>query len=467
MLHLHDTATRERRPFTPLEPGRVTMYLCGATVQGAPHIGHLRSALIFDVLSRWLRAQGLDVVLCRNVTDIDDKILHTAVHEGRPWWAVAAHYEREFTWAYTALGMAPPTVEPRATGHITQMVTLIERLIERGHAYASAGDVYFDVRSLPEYGSLSGMRVDDVAPAADSDHLDRKRDPRDFALWKSALPGDPSWPTPWGPGRPGWHIECSAMATTYLGPGFDIHGGGLDLMFPHHENELAQSRAAGDDFAQFWLHNAWVTTAGEKMSKSLGNSLQVREVLKRVRGVELRWYLTSAHYRSNLEYSEEALQESAASFRRIEAFVQRAEELLGEVAVDMSAIPDAFTAAMDDDLSTPAALAVLHEEVTAGNRHHADRDLTALRVSAMRVRSMLDVLGCDPLARAWGQTSGTDERMHQALDVLVQEALAGRAAARAAKDFTTADAIRDRLRLAGIEVEDTADGVRWTLGEGA
>ena len=464
MLHLHDTATRDRRPFVPLEPGRVTMYLCGATVQGAPHIGHLRSALIFDVLSRWLRAQGLDVILCRNVTDIDDKILHTAKHEERPWWAVAAHYEREFTWAYTSLGMAPPTVEPRATGHITQMITLIERLIERGHAYSSGGDVYFDVRSLPDYGSLSGMRLDDVAPATDSDHLDRKRDPRDFALWKSALPGDPSWPTPWGPGRPGWHIECSAMATTYLGPRFDIHGGGLDLMFPHHENELAQSRAAGDDFAQFWLHNAWVTTAGEKMSKSLGNSLQVREVLKRVRGIELRWYLTSAHYRSNLEYSEDALQESAASFRRVEAFVQRAQELLGDITVDAATLPPAFAAAMDDDLSTPAALAVLHDEVTAGNRHHADRDLAALRVSATRVRSMLDVLGCDP--GAWGSSAGVGERTHQALDVLVQEALAARTAAREARDFATADAIRERLRTAGIEVEDTADGARWTLGEG-
>ena len=306
-LHLYDTATRSTRAFVPLVPGEVSMYLCGATVQGRPHVGHLRAGLVFDVLTRWLRASGLRVTLCRNVTDIDDKILARAIEEGRPWWAVAAHYERAFTDAYTALGVLPPTIEPRATGHVTQMVQLMQRLIERGHAYAVDGDVYFDVRSFADYGALSGQRPDDMEPAADSEFTSRKHDPRDFALWKGSKPGEPSWPTPWGDGRPGWHLECSAMATAYLGSTFDIHGGGLDLRFPHHENELAQSRAAGDGFAQYWLHNAWVTQAGEKMSKSLGNTMVVDEVLQRVRGIELRWYLVSAHYRSNIEFSDDAL----------------------------------------------------------------------------------------------------------------------------------------------------------------
>lgn len=455
-LHLYDSASRSLREFVPLEPGKVSMYLCGATVQAAPHIGHIRSALCFDVLSRWLSHNGYAVTFCRNVTDIDDKILHTAVHEERPWWAVATHYEREFTFAYDSLGMQRPTVEPRATGHVPEMIVLMQRLIDRGHAYASGGDVYFDVKSLPGYGSLSGMKLDEVSAPADSDHLDRKRDARDFALWKTAKPGDPSWDTPWGAGRPGWHLECSAMATKYLGSAFDIHGGGLDLVFPHHENELAQSRAAGDDFANFWLHNAWVTMSGEKMSKSLGNSLKVRSVLERVRGIELRWYLASAHYRSNLEFSEEAMQESAAGFRRIENFVLRAVEKQGITDFEPAALPEAFINAMNDDLGVPAAIAVIHEHVSAGNR--GDNTLNV-------VRKMLHILGVDPLNAQWKSATGNDDRLHHALDVMVQEAFEARAAARANKDWKAADAIRDRLRSAGIEIEDTADGTRWSLME--
>ncbi|MDA2985363.1 MAG: cysteine--tRNA ligase, partial [Actinomycetota bacterium] len=265
-LHLYNTATREVAPFTPIEKGQVGIYLCGATVQGEPHIGHIRSGVNFDILRRWLIASGNKVTFIRNVTDIDDKILHKAVHENEPWWAVAMKYERAFTDAYRALNVIDPTYEPRATGHITQMIELMELLVERGFAYAPGnGDLYLEVRKLPSYLTLSNQKLDDLLPAADADEK-FKKDPRDFALWKSAKPNDPSWPTPWGPGRPGWHLECSAMAHQYLGDEFDIHGGGMDLIFPHHENEIAQSEAAGYKFARLWMHNAWVTTAGEKMS---------------------------------------------------------------------------------------------------------------------------------------------------------------------------------------------------------
>ena len=462
-MRLYDTSTRSVRDFTPLVPGEVSMYVCGATVQSSPHVGHIRSGVAFDVLGRWFRVQGLKVTLVRNVTDIDDKILAKEGTENRPWWAVAAHYEREFQLAYNILGCTPPTVEPRATGHITQMVELMEQLIERGHAYAVDGDVYFDVRSFPEYGALSGQRIDDLQAAADSATDSRKRDPRDFALWKAAKPGEPTWPTPWGAGRPGWHLECSAMARAYLGSHFDIHGGGLDLVFPHHENEVAQSKAAGDEFAAFWLHNAWVTTAGEKMSKSLGNFLQVTEVVKRVRPIELRWYLVSAHYRSNLEFSDSALQESAVAFGRIENFVIRAQESAGEATGGN--IPAAFVAAMNDDLNVPAALAVLHEAVTAGNTLLANgAKANELRSAAADVRAMLDVLGTDPLDVMWSAISAeSDTQMSNIVSALVERQIAARTQAKAEKNFAAADAIRDELRAIGVVLEDGADGVRWSV----
>ena len=465
-LRLHDTATRSTRDFVPLEPGRVSIYVCGATVQAAPHIGHIRSGVSFDVLVRWLRRSGYDVTFVRNVTDIDDKILAKAAEEGRPWWAVAAHYERAFSEAYRILGCLPPTIEPRATGHVPAMIALMRRLIDSGHAYASDGDVYFDVLSFPEYGALSGQRVSEMQPAGDADPNARKRDPRDFAMWKGNHGEGPGWETPWGVGRPGWHLECSAMAGMYLGPTFDIHGGGLDLIFPHHENETAQSRAAGDGFARYWLHNAWVTTSGEKMSKSLGNSLLVTEVVKRVRPVELRFYLAAAHYRSHIEFSEEALADAAAGYRRLEGFVRRAAERIdaaGTVAADAD-LPTAFVAALDDDLGVPAALAVIHETVSEGNRllaatTGASAGLVGLWSS---VRGMLDVLGVDPLDPQWAQGGGSD-RAQVALDALVGERLAARQAARAARDFVAADAVRDSLKAAGIVIEDTPSGPRWSL----
>ena len=463
-MRLYDTATRAVREFTPLVDGKVSMYVCGATVQSAPHVGHIRSGVAFDVLARWLRTSGYEVTLVRNVTDIDDKILAKESVENRPWWAVAAHYEREFQKAYEILGCTPPTVEPRATGHITQMIELMQTLIERGHAYAADGDVYFDVRSFADYGKLSGQKIDDLLPAGDSEGESRKKDSRDFALWKSVKPGEPSWPTPWGNGRPGWHIECSAMAQAYLGDAFDIHGGGLDLVFPHHENEVAQSKAAGQDFANFWLHNAWVTTAGEKMSKSLGNSLVVTEVAKRVRPIELRWYLASAHYRSNLEFSDSALQESAVAFQRIENFVERAAAIVGDVEVNYSAINSDFATAMNEDLNVPAALAVLHEVVGDGNSLLGKKaDAAALTGCLTSVRQMLDVLGVDPLSPTWADDSKNAQQLESALDYFVQQSIAVRNAAKENKNFEAADAIRDSLRNAGIALEDTSDGVRWNL----
>jgi cysteinyl-tRNA synthetase len=468
-LRLHDTATRSTRDFVPLEPGRVSIYVCGATVQAAPHIGHIRSGVSFDILGRWLAASGYDVTFLRNVTDIDDKILAKAVEEGRPWWAVAAHYERSFAEAYAILGCLTPTLEPRATGHVPAMITLMQRLIDSGHAYASDGDVYFDVASFPEYGALSGQRISEMLAAEDADPDARKRDPRDFALWKGTRDDGPGWETPWGVGRPGWHLECSAMAGMYLGSSFDIHGGGLDLVFPHHENEIAQSRAVGDGFAQYWMHNAWVTTAGEKMSKSLGNSLLVTEVVKRVRPVELRFYLGSAHYRSHIEFSEGALADAAAGYRRLEGFVTRAVERLGATAVtgagEVNDLPGPFVEAMDDDLGVPAALAVIHETVSEGNRlladsHSSDEELAGVLGS---VRRMLDVLGVDPLAPQWAGDPGGADAAHAALDALINERLAARQAAREARDFAAADAVRDSLRAAGVLIEDTPAGPRWSL----
>jgi cysteinyl-tRNA synthetase len=457
-LNLYNTADRAVSKFVPLNPGKVGIYLCGATVQAPPHIGHIRSGVNFDILRRWLTAIGYDVTFVRNVTDIDDKILHKAVHEEIPWWAVAMKYERAFTDAYAALNVLPPSYEPRATGHITQMIQLMEKLIANGSAYAPGnGDVYLEVRKLKSYLTLSNQKLDDLQSADDAD-LTYKKDPRDFALWKAAKPGDPSWPTPWGDGRPGWHLECSAMAHAYLGEAFDIHGGGLDLIFPHHENEIAQSESAGWAFANIWMHNAWVTTSGEKMSKSLGNSLQVMEILKKVRGIELRWYLGSAHYRSMLEFSFEALEESSVNFRRIEGFLHRAKEILkAEIKPSISA---QFATAMNNDLAVPQALADISELVRIGNTAITENDLAALQKSASEVRGALEILGCDPFDLIFANSSSAKSEV---LDGLISLALEQRNAARARKDFAASDAIRDSLTALGITIEDTPTGSRWTV----
>jgi cysteinyl-tRNA synthetase len=458
-LRLYDTASRKVAEFEPIVAGQASIYLCGATVQASPHVGHIRSGINFDILRRWLIASGYKVTFIRNVTDIDDKIIHNAGHEDMPWWALAMKYERSFSDAYRALNVMAPTYEPRATGHITQMIELIEKLIANGSAYAPGnGDVYLEVRKLKSYLTLSNQKLDDLLISKDGEEK-FKRDPRDFALWKGAKEGEPSWPTPWGDGRPGWHIECSAMAHAYLGETFDIHGGGLDLIFPHHENEIAQSEAAGYKFARLWMHNAWVTTSGEKMSKSLGNSLKVDEVLKRVRGIELRWYLSSAHYRSMLEFSFEALDEAAVSFKRIENFLNRAKELLG-ITPEIE-ISQELSDALNDDLAVPQVLAQISEWLKLGNSALSASDKAQVARYASYIRAALSIIGTDPFDSAYSSSSSAD--LTGAVDGLISLLLEQRSAARARKDFAAADQIRDQIIAMGISIEDRADGVRWSI----
>jgi cysteinyl-tRNA synthetase len=463
-FRLYDTATRAVRDFKPVVPDQVSIYHCGLTVQASPHLGHIRKEVVFDVLRRWLTWCGYEVTVIANLTDIDDKILIKSAEAGVPWYAHAYHFERELHEAYEALGCLPPTYEPRATGHVPEMIEMITELIKRGHAYPAddgSGDVYFDVLSWPDYGALSRQKVDEMEPATDSDSHG-KRDPRDFALWKGhkeAEPDTASWDTPWGRGRPGWHLECSAMAGKYLGDEFDIHGGGLDLRFPHHENELAQSRAAGQQFARYWMHNALVTAAGEKMSKSLGTGALVSEVIKRFPARAVRLYLLQPHYRSVIEYSDGAVTESVTALERIDNFVRRASEVVGRTT---ERVPAEFIAAMNDDLGTPAAVAVLHNAVREGNLalDTGNQDSAAERLG--EVIGMLAILGLDAGSQAWEQP-GVDQRLAAVVDGLIAELLKQREAARQRKDFASADAIRDSLAEVGIEVSDTPQGPRWKL----
>ena len=527
-LRLYDSAARAVVPLAPtVTPGTVAIYLCGATVQGSPHIGHMRSAIVFDVLRRWLERCGQRVSLIRNVTDIDDKILakSAAATPPEPWWAWAQRHEREFDAAYRALGVAAPTYEPRATGHIPEMLDLVRRLLDAGHAYrGESGNVYFDVASLPDYGSLTHQRLEDLATTEDETQIDAaveadKRDPRDFALWKAAKPGEPAdaaWDAPWGRGRPGWHLECSAMSRRYLGDAFDIHGGGIDLRFPHHENEQAQSHGAGWGFARHWVHNAWVTVKGEKMSKSLGNSLTVAELLRIYDPAVLRLALGTVHYRSTVEFSDETLADAAALWERLSGAVVRAREAVdgargpggpdaggpdgadgarpggaagvgpggpaspdgaaGAVdapaeAVRARALPAEYVAAMDDDLGLAGAMAVVHATLKRLNTELAAPapDAGAVAGAALDLRAQLDVLGLDPLARPWRDRvlgagpGGTGGAATAALDRLVSALLDERAAARAVKDWARADALRERLAAAGVVVEDGASTARWHL----
>jgi len=471
-VQLYDTKAQALRDFVPLDPSNVTIYVCGPTVQSGPHIGHLRGALSFDILRRWLTHRYGRVTFVRNVTDIDDKVLGNAT-DGEPWWALAYRMELEFTRAYTAIGILPPTYEPRATASIPQMQELIERLISTGHAYAAAegtdaeGDVYFDVRSWADYGSLTNQSLDAMEPAADADPRG-KRDPRDFALWKGAKADEPAsatWASPWGAGRPGWHIECSAMSRRYLGPEFDIHGGGLDLRFPHHENELAQSTAAGDGFARYWVHNGLVTVGAQKMSKSLFNFVLAEDLLRERDPLVVRYALAAAHYRSSLDITTSTFDEAEAALERVRTFLERAIRTLRgtqDVRLD-AAVPAAFAAALDDDLGVPQALAVLHETVRDGNTalDAGDRE-AALRAFA-DVAVMSGVLGIDPLDPHWRSTDASAEA--SALDALVQTMIAQRADARAAKDWAAADRIRDAIAAAGIALEDGPDGTHWSVAD--
>ncbi|MEY9962829.1 cysteinyl-tRNA synthetase [Streptacidiphilus sp. MAP12-16] len=459
-IRLYDTSASQVRDFVPLVPGCVSIYLCGATVQAAPHIGHIRSGLNFDIMRRWFAYRGYDVTFVRNVTDIDDKIIAKSRETGRPWWQIGYANERAFNDGYTALGCLPPTGEPRATGHIPEMIEMMRELIARGNGYAVDGNVYFSVTSYPDYLALSHQELENLRQP-EGEGETGKRDQRDFAMWKSVKPGEPSWETPWGRGRPGWHLECSAMAHKYLGPAFDIHGGGRDLIFPHHENEIAQSKAFGDDFASFWVHNAWVTLSGEKMSKSLGNSVLVSEMVQKWRPIVLRYYLGTPHYRSMIEYSEEALREAEVGFARIEGFAQRVTEQHGLVE-PAPQVPPAFAEAMDDDFGVPQALAIVHTAVRQGNAALAADDKENAVARLAEVRAMLGVLGLDPLDAMWaGPVQGED--LHGVVDALVKVVLEQRQAARERKDYATSDAIRDRLSQAGLTIEDRADGSRWTL----
>ncbi|MCT9002905.1 cysteine--tRNA ligase [Microbacterium memoriense] len=469
-VRLYDTQAQALRDFAPLNPANVTMYVCGPTVQSGPGIHHLRAALAFDLLRRWLVRRYGRVTFVRNVTDIDDKVLANAT-DAEPWWALAYRMEQEFSGAYAAIGILPPTYEPRATASIPQMIEMIDRLIAAGHAYPSAGsgnggagDVYFDVRSWPAYGALTHQSIDAMEPAPDADPRG-KRDPRDFALWKGAKEGEPAdavWESPWGAGRPGWHIECSAMSRRYLGAEFDIHGGGLDLRFPHHENELAQSAAAGDGFARYWVHNGLVTVGDQKMSKSLGNYRLAREVLAERDPLVVRYALGAAHYRSNLDLTPASFDEAEAALGRIRTFQQRAKRMLGTASwLTAAGLPTAFAEALDDDLGVPQALAVIHETVRAGNAalDAGDRDLAAR--ASVEVARMTGILGLNPDDPQWrAADAGADAA---ALDRLIQTMITQRADARATKDWAGADRIRDALTAAGITLEDTPDGTHWSI----
>ncbi|MBO3142071.1 cysteine--tRNA ligase [Dermatophilus congolensis] len=484
-LRLYDTATRTQRDFVPLTPGKVGIYICGLTTQGTPHIGHLRFAVAFDILRRWLAwGHGYDVTLVRNVTDIDDKILRKSAENDRPWWAWSYAHERETSDALRTLGVIDATYEPRATGHIPEMVELMERLIELGHAYPAedgSGDVYFDVRSYPEYGALTRQKVEDMSAAEDADPRG-KRDPRDFALWKGFKQGEPetaSWPTPYGRGRPGWHLECSAMARKYLGDAFDIHGGGVDLRFPHHENEQAQSRAAGYGFAQYWMHNGWLTAGGEKMSKSLGNGMTIAQITTQAAPLAVRYYLGASQYRSTIEYYPTSLEEAASAAERITGFLNRCIETIPELEAtalvlrtgvdihtpDHLAVPDAFAAAMNDDLNVPGALAVVHDTLRAGNVALDKGDTAAAHQAAIAVGTMTTILGINPLDSQWDKSGSSEQHVMDVLDGLIRAQLQARATARKNKDFATADAIRDTLTSLGVVVEDTPSGARWTLAK--
>lgn len=518
-LNLYDTASHQVSHFVPLKPGEVGIYVCGATVQSSPHIGHIRAAVAFDIVRRWFLKLGYKVTFVRNVTDIDDKILVKAAAAGQRWWARAYYYEREFTEAYNTLGVLPPTVEPRATGHMSDMIDLIQRILDNGHGYVvtdadgkPTGNVYFDVASWPHYGELTHQKqtseVDEAAAVADrmgpsvdatgadkynpvdpADASPDKHDPRDFALWKAPKDTDPEdarWSTPFGVGRPGWHIECSAMSHRYLGDGFDIHGGGLDLRFPHHENEMAQTRAAGYPSAARWMHSAWVTAKGEKMSKSLGTGLSVPSVLAEHSAWVVRYALGSVQYRSMLEWSDQALVEAQAAYDRVSNFIERAGVALGgqpsreEVtAVSADDLPADFEAAMNDDVNVSGATAAIFTAIRSGNtllsqladRADSETAKAEVREALLAVRAMLDTLGLDPLAEPWvsagaagGAADGTAESPeHAALEALIAEQLNARAEARKAKDFAKADQIRDALTEAGIAIEDGPQGSTWSL----
>ena len=461
---LYNTLGRRRQTFEPLDEGLVRMYVCGPTVQSAPHLGHGRSAVAFDVIRRYLVWRGWKVVYVQNITDVDDKIIANASRLGLTSESLARDMASRFRDAYRLLNVLDPDVQPAATDHIPEMIEVISSLMERGLAYRGGGDVYFRVRALEDYGKLSGRNVDElqagnrVEPGAD------KEDPLDFALWKTAKPGEPRWSSPWGPGRPGWHIECSAMSAKYLGTPFDIHAGGADLIFPHHENEIAQSEgASGRGFARYWLHNGMVNLGGEKLSKSTGHVIDLAEAIEAHGGPVVRLFYLRASYRSPLEFSLEFLEEAAIGLERIRAFVRRAAP--GSEASHHATIKR-FMDAMDDDFNTAEALAVLFDAVRQGNAR-LDRGRNA-GPSAAAVREICFVLGLDltegglaDLALGLGDLASSYGVDAPEPDIALESLLEVRSRARRARDWDRADAIRADLAAIGILIEDSADGTRW------
>jgi cysteinyl-tRNA synthetase len=461
MLQIYNSLTRRKDPFTPIDPGRVRMYVCGMTVYDYCHLGHARVLVVFDTIYRYFRRAGYDVTYVRNITDIDDKIIRRANDNGEPFDQLTERFIDAMHEDAAALGVLPVDEEPRATAHIAEITAMVEALIARNHAYlADNGDVYYAVASFPDYGRLSGKDPQELRAGARVEVGEAKRDPLDFVLWKAAKPGEPAWASPWGPGRPGWHIECSAMSTGCLGNHFDIHGGGADLQFPHHENEIAQSEGAtGEPFVNVWIHNGFVRVNEEKMSKSLGNFFTVREILERYRPEEVRYFILTSHYRSPLNYDDQQLDNARGALTRLYTALRglpAAEPAGGEV------FRQRFDLAMDDDFNTPEALAVLFDLVREINRLR-DGDLAAAGALGAELRHLGDALGLlqdDPEGYLRGSGSGAGGLSDAQIEALIQQ----RADARLARDWAEADRIRDELHAAGILLEDGAGGTSWRRG---
>jgi len=458
MLQIHNSLTRRKEPFTPIEPGKVRMYVCGMTVYDYCHLGHARVLVVFDVVYRYLKRAGFAVTYVRNITDIDDKILARAAENGEPFADLTGRFIGAMHEDAAALGILPPDVEPRATAHIGEIIAMTERLIANGHAYvAHNGDVYYAVTSFPGYGRLSGKDPQNLRAGARVEIGEAKRDPLDFTLWKAAKPGEPAWESPWGRGRPGWHIECSAMSTGCLGNHFDIHGGGADLQFPHHENEIAQSEGAtGEPFVNVWMHNGFVRVDEEKMSKSLGNFFTVREILARYQPEEVRYFILTSHYRSPLNYDDEHLDNARAALTRLYTALRGLPEA---PAGGAEAYRERFDAAMADDFNTPEALAVLFDLAREINRVRGESEVAAggLGTELRHLGDTLGLLGQDP--DAYLKSGGGEEQ--DLSDTEIEDLIARRAAARKAKDFAEADRLRDQLQAAGIQLEDGPGGTTW------
>jgi cysteinyl-tRNA synthetase len=460
MLEIYNSLTRSKEPLKPIEPGKIRMYVCGMTVYDYCHLGHARVLVVFDVVVRYLRALGFDVTYVRNITDVDDKIIQRANDNSENIDALTGRFIEAMHEDSEALGVLPPDVEPRATRSMDDIVDMVRRLVDGGHAYVAAnGDVYYDVGSFPGYGALSGKRLEDLRAGARVEVGDAKRDPLDFVLWKAAKPGEPSWDSPWGPGRPGWHIECSAMSTHCLGDHFDIHGGGMDLQFPHHENEIAQSEAAtGHKFVNLWMHNGFVQVDEEKMSKSLGNFFTVREILRRYRAEEVRYFILTSHYRSPLNYTEDNLDQARGALTRLYTALRGVPDGQ-ESAADAAEYDRDFFRAMDDDFNTPEALAVLFRLAHEINRLRGDDAGRAAGLARVlrRLSGILGLLQAEPDS----YLQGTEEQAGALSAEDVEALIARRRQARAERNWAEADRIRDHLQEQGITLEDGADGTTW------